>query len=66
VTGGRVTLSVSTTVIGADVFVSMSVETIVAWVGDPFPPAAPVDPPSTGTTEYVALRSRGSTWTAFL
>jgi hypothetical protein len=60
VTGGRVTLSVSTTVVGVDVFVSMSVEIIVVGdAGDPFAPAA-VEPPSTATTEYDALLTRGT------
>ena len=60
-TGGRVTLSVSTTVFGSEVFVSMSVEIIVVGdAGDPFAPGA-VEPPSTATTEYDDLLTRGST-----
>jgi len=60
VTAGCVTLSVSTTVFAAAVFVSISVDIMVVGdtAGDPF--AVEVEPPSTATTEYDALLTRGS------
>lgn len=66
VIAGSVILSVVTTVDGAAVFVCMTVETIVVDGTDSsgdssLPPPLVPDPPSTATTEYLALRTRGST-----
>jgi hypothetical protein len=45
--------------------VAMVVSTIVVAAGDPTVPVEAAEPPSTGTTEYVALSTRGSSNAAF-
>jgi hypothetical protein len=54
VTGGRVSVSMTVVVAGAGICVIVS--SIVTTGNPPF--AVAVDPPSTGTTEYVALLTR--------
>lgn len=56
VTGGIVSVSMTVVVAGAGTFVTVS--TTVTTGRPPFPVAE--DPPSTGTTEYVALLSRAA------
>ncbi len=57
-------LSVSTIVFVAGAGVSVTVSMIVAPTC-PFPEVAAAGPPSTGTTEYVALLTNGSSQTSF-
>jgi hypothetical protein len=50
-------------VLAAGVWTIVSIIVTSPW-GDPFADVAAAGPPSTGTTEYVALRTNGSNHTA--